>query len=120
MAAPQDQALFLVACSHRGFPRGGAGRAAPWTPANPCWRVRNQGHEPRGIRRLVAGSETRFVALARWHLMQPSPQLADDDGDAHWIARDTEDPAALHAVALRYGVIGHPIVRALETSLHAF
>ena len=72
-----------------------------------------------GIRRLVPWSDIRSVTFARMYFVQPALKLVDGSGRAHWIARDTLDLGALHAIAVRYGGAGHPLTRALETPLYA-
>jgi hypothetical protein len=72
-----------------------------------------------GIRRLVPWSEIKSVTFARWYLVQPSLKLVDQDGNAYWIAKDTKDLGALHALAVQHGGAAHPLAQALETPLYA-
>ena len=72
-----------------------------------------------GVRKFVKWLDIEAVTFARWYLVQPSLKLVDRSGRAYWIARDTKDLGALHALAVEYGGNGHPLARALETPLHA-
>jgi hypothetical protein len=72
-----------------------------------------------GLRRTLAWDDVRSADLARMYGLQPSFRLRDARGRAHRIARDTEDLAGLHAIALRHGGPGHPLVQVLSTPLYA-
>ena len=72
-----------------------------------------------GIRRLVPWTEIESVTFARWYFVQPSLKLVDRRGNVYWIAKDTKDLGALHAISVHYGGAAHPLAQALETPLHA-
>ena len=72
-----------------------------------------------GTRGFVAWGDIERVAFGRLYLLQPSLKLTDRRGRAYWIATDTKDLGALHALACRYGGADHPLAKALETPLHA-
>lgn len=72
-----------------------------------------------GVRRLVGWSDIESVSFARWYLVQPSLKLVDRSGRTYWIARDTKDLGALHALAVEHGGAGHPLAKALETPMYA-
>ena len=72
-----------------------------------------------GVRKFVNWSDIESVNFARWYLVQPSLRLVDRGGRTYWIAKDTKDLGALHALAVKHGGASHPLARALETPLHA-
>lgn len=72
-----------------------------------------------GFRRFVAWADIESVRFARLYLLQPSLKIVDSRGRAYWIAKETRNLGALHALAVEYGGASHPLARALETPLHA-
>lgn len=74
-----------------------------------------------GVRRHVGWDEVRQAGLRRmpWLLFAPALALELHDGRRYWLPRDTQNLAALHALALRLGGPAHPLLRVLETPLHA-
>lgn len=72
-----------------------------------------------GFRRQVPWPEIASVTFARLYYMQPSLKLTDRQGRSYWIARDTKDLPGLHAMAIEFGGVDHPLTRALETPMHA-
>lgn len=71
-----------------------------------------------GMRRFVAWSDVKPASLTRESLIHPPVRLVDRQGHSSWIARDTRDLGALHAIAVGFGGAGHPLARVLPTPLH--
>jgi hypothetical protein len=73
-----------------------------------------------GLRREVAWDAVQQVQLARWPAMlfMPAIKVVTREGCTRWLPRESRGLDELHALALRAGGPGHPLLRALETPLH--
>jgi hypothetical protein len=74
-----------------------------------------------GFRRRVAWVDVHAVELMRWPwvLWAPALRFTDARGRRLWLIRESQNLAALHQRALRVVGPDHPLVRALQTPLHA-